>query len=171
MILKLARIRTGMIAPVFLLFSLILMQCAPAGIIDKGGFTDHAGIVPEATQTRMATFRVICPDTEEIERRKELPEEDIPNEPAIKLVAANLYDGGCEVTGQASQYYLFHLWPVTGKIDPQYAIATAVQSVEGDTMIRIRTWHESHGYSLLGHARVFKAKGDVIRFDSRKPEN
>lgn len=151
----------------FFLFSAVQFSCAPAGIIDKGGFTDHAGIRAEATQTRSAPYNVICPDKEEIKRREELPEDEVPNEPAIRLVSPGAYNGGCEVTGEASQYYLFHLWPVTGKIDPQYAIATAVQSVEGDTMIRIRTWHESHGYSILGHARVFKARGDVIRFESQ----
>ena len=75
------------------------------------------------------------------------------------------YRGGCEEDGETSRFFLFHLWPVTPPLDPAYAMGVPVQELEGDTMINIRSWHETHYYSILGHARVFHVRGDVIRFN------
>ncbi len=139
--------------------------CFAGGVFNKGGLTNMVAIAPSATMTRGAPYRVICLDQEEIKRREDLPEEELKTlGPPVRLVPMAEYDGRCSLTGEASTFFLFNLWPVTPPLDAEYAIGSAVQSVEGDTMIRIRIWHESHYYSLLGHAQVLKARGDVIRF-------
>lgn len=84
--------------------------------------------------------------------------------PPIRLVDPADYKGGCEEDGEHSVFYLLNLFPVTPTLNPEYAISTAVQRLEGDTMIRIRTWHEVHYYSVLGRAAVLRIRGDVIRF-------
>lgn len=150
-------------------FISLVVGCFPGAVIDKGGFVDHAGLLPEATRIQDAEFNYICKDEQEIKRRLELAEtgEPIPNEPPVQFVSQQEYKGGCELEGESSQFYLFHLWPVTAPIDPSYALGIPVQSVEGDTMIDIKSWHETHYYSILGHVRVFKVKGDVIRFNKK----
>lgn len=132
----------------------------------EGGYSDHAGLLAEATLTNNAPYNVLCPDQEEIERREKLAQEgkEIPREPAVRIVSPAKYEGGCEQEASSSVYYLFHMFPATPPMDAQYALGLAVQKLEGDTMVNIRTWHETHYYSLLGHVRVFKVKGDVIRF-------
>ena len=65
-------------------------------------------------------------------------------------------------------FYLFHMWPVTNPLNPDYAMGLIVQELEGDSLVHIRTWHERHYYSVLGHAVVMKFKGDVIRFHDQK---
>lgn len=150
-------------------FVSLVIGCFPGAVIDKGGFVDHAGLLPEATRIQDAEFNYVCKDEQEINRRLELAEagEPIPNEPPVQFVSQQEYKGGCELEGESSQFYLFHLWPVTAPIDPAYALGIPVQSVEGDTMIDIKSWHETHYYSILGHVRVFKVKGDVIRFNKK----
>lgn len=82
----------------------------------------------------------------------------------FRLVNRADYKGGCEQTGQSSVFYLMNFWPLTNRIDPNYAIASAVQRLEGDTMVHIRIWHEVHYYGIVGRVFVFKASGDVIRY-------
>jgi len=78
------------------------------------------------------------------------------------------FTGICEQEGESSVFFLFNMFPVTPAINPEYAIATAVQQLEGDTMISLRTWHETHYYSILGRVSVFKVKGRVIKFLTRE---
>ncbi len=154
-----------------LLLGLVLVAgCFPGGIAMEGGFVDHAGWVPEATLTNNASYQVVCPDPDEVKRRKKLKEEGlpIPGEPPVRYVKPEQYEGGCEQTASSSVYYLFHLFPATPPMDAHYALGLAVQKLEGDTMIDIKTWHETHYYSILGHVRVFKVKGTVIRFQKDK---
>ncbi|MCB1169617.1 MAG: hypothetical protein KDK25_04755 [Leptospiraceae bacterium] len=150
-------------------FLALLVSCFPGGFVIKGGHVDQAGWIPEATLTNNAPYQVVCPDKEELERRQQMKEEglSVPKEPAIKLVSPKTYSGGCEQTASSSVYYLLHLFPATPPMDAHYALGLAVQKLEGDTMINIKTWHETHYYSLLGHVRVFKIKGDVIRFEQK----
>lgn len=139
--------------------------CMPGGIIDKGGRVHAPGIAPAITQTRGAPYKIVCIDPEEVERREELPEEERRSlGPPVVYLPAHEYRGGCEQTGETSVFFLFNMWPSTAPLDPEYAVATAVQSLEGDTMINISYWHETHYYSILGTAFVFKARGDVIKF-------
>ena len=144
--------------------------CFPGGIVDRGGFVDGAGILPEATSVRNASYRIVCRDRDEVKRREELVAkgEPVPNTPPVTYVTPEEYKGGCEVNGESSRFFLFHLWPVTPTPDPAYAMGLPVQELEGDTMINIRTWHETHYYSILGHVRVFRVRGDVIRFEEAK---
>lgn len=146
--------------------------CFPGGIVERGGFVDGAGLIPSATAVRNAGYRIVCRDRAEVKRRQEMAErgEAIPNTPPVTYVNPEDYKGGCEVEGQTSRFFLFHMWPVTPKLDPAYAIGIPVQELEGDTMIHIRTWHETHYYSVLGHVRVFRVRGDVIRFDTEKKQ-
>lgn len=161
-------------------------SCVPGGIVREGGLTDNVMLIPTATRTRGAGYRVVCPDEQEVARRNALKERreldirtakqngeqpppplDFSNlNPPFRLVEPAVYQGQCDRTGQHSAFYLFNLVRVTPPLDPERAITTAVQEVEGDTMIGMRAWHETHYYSLLGSARVFKVKGTVVKFRS-----
>ena len=146
-----------------------LPACMPGGVVDKGGRVHAPGIAPAITRTRGAPYKIVCIDPAEVRRREELPEEERRNlGPPITYLEAHNYSGGCEQTGESSVFFLFNMWPATPPLDPEYAVAAAVQGLEGDTMINITYWHETHYYSLLGTAFVFKARGDVIKFLSRE---
>ncbi|MCB1165865.1 MAG: hypothetical protein KDK33_06915 [Leptospiraceae bacterium] len=153
-----------------LLLAGALAGCFPGGFFEKGGFVDHGGWIPAATLTHNAPYRYVCPDEKEILRREELLKEgkQLPGEAPVLLIPPNEYHGQCPQEASTSVFYLFHLFPATPPMDPHYAMGLAVQKVEGDTMINIKTWHETHYYSILGHARVFYVKGDVIRFDRKE---
>ena len=139
--------------------------CMPGGIVDKGGTVFHAGITPAITLTRGAPYKIVCIDQSEVERRENLSEEELRTlGPPVEYVDAKGYRGGCEQTGESSVFFLFNMWPATDNLDPEYAVGTAVQRLEGDTMINIHFWHEIHYYSVLGRASVMKVRGDVIKF-------
>ena len=187
----------------------IIFQCVPGGLTKEGGYANHALIIPSATMTRGASYKIVCYDETEALRRKKAeiknkeksstenpetkktekkltPESKTEKEksdsskkdpskrsskksgqvlgPPVKYIIPEKYRGGCEEESQHSVFYLFNLIPVTPPLNPEYAISTAVQRLEGDTMINIRAWHETHYYSLLGRVSVFKIRGDVIRF-------
>ncbi len=137
----------------------------PGGIVDRGGHTGTAGMRPAATLTRGAAYDVLCYDQAEANRRSELSAQERSRlGPPVNPVAPEDYAGSCAIEGAASVFFLLNVWPVTPPLNPEYAISQAVQRLEGDTMIRIETWHETHYYSLLGRVRVFKVRGDVIRY-------
>lgn len=139
--------------------------CFSGGLVEKGGRVRNMGILPEITQTRGQPYKIVCTDREEVRRRESLSEEELAQlGPPVRYVGMHEYTGGCEIEGEHSVFFLFNLWPATPPLDPTYAAGKAVQSVEGDTMIHIRYWHETHYYSLLGQVMVLKVKGDVIRF-------
>lgn len=145
--------------------ALSVTSCTPGGIIDKGGYRDQAGFIPQATRTRGAPYKIVCFDDAEDRRREALPPEaEKPAGPPVRYVMPSEWKGGCEIEGESSVFFLFNMFPVTPPISPEYAIATAVQRLEGDTMISMRTWHETHYYSILGRVSVFKVKGQVIKF-------
>lgn len=146
-----------------------LPGCIPGGIVKEGGRHLHSDIVPAATRTGGVPYYILCPDLDEMDRRANLSAEELSNlAPAVKQIPMQEYEGNCKLTGQSSAFFLFHMWPVTDPLDPGYAMGTIVQKLEGDTMINITTWHEAHYYSILGHAVVFKARGEVIRFYTGK---
>ncbi len=158
-----------------LLFALIALlgACTPGGIIDRGGFRDQGGIIPQATRTHGAPYQILCYDPAEQKRRDALPEgAERPPGPPVTLKDPADYKGGCEEEGESSTFFLFNMFPVTPPLNPEYAIGTAVQKLEGDTMIAMRTWHETHYYSILGRVSVFKVRGLVIKFaqDSKVSE-
>ena len=162
--------------------------CFPGGIIDRGGFSDGVSLLASATLTRGAPYHIVCWDEVEAERRRTQAEKQsdtaqkskTPSSkrasgqvlgPPIRLVSPRDYRGGCEQEGEHSVFFLMNLFPVTPPINPEYAISTAVQRLEGDTMIKLRIWHEVHYYSILGRVSVFKVRGDVIRFESRATDS
>lgn len=164
--------------------------CLPGGVVREGGYADHLQLIPAATQTHGATYKVICYDQAEIKRRKALKERNeleirsareagkTPPEPLdlstlnppFRLVEPAAYRGECDQQGQHSVFYLFHFARVTPPLDPERAITEAVQRLEGDTMVGIRAWHETHYYSILGMARVYKVRGTVVKFDTPASE-
>jgi len=150
----------------FLLFSTCSTSCIPGGIITKGGDVNGLQIIPEATLTGGAPYQIVCMNPEEETKKEETEEKETENNPVQSYIYIDpaLYKGGCEQVGQHSAFYLFNIIRVTPPLDAEYAIGSAVQRVEGDTMIRIRAWHEIHYYSILGNVSVFKIKGDVIRY-------
>ena len=170
------------------LFGLVLAAaaCLPGGIIREGGYANHVQLIPTATRTRGAGYRIICQDQDEIKRRTALkkrrdleirtarkeggkppPALDLSGlNPPYRLVSPVAYRGECDQQGQHSVFYLFHFVRVTPPLDPERAISEAVQRFEGDTMVGIHAWHETHYYSIIGVARVFKVRGAVIKFNS-----
>ncbi|MCS7205702.1 MAG: hypothetical protein NZ853_08390 [Leptospiraceae bacterium] len=122
------------------------------------GYIDSMLIVPEASNLYRDDLYVVCP--KEIPRSQEQEETSF----SIEYVPLRDYKGGCDVQGEVSQFYLFHLIPISGSLDPEYALGTMVQKYEGDTIINIRAWHESHYYNVLGQVRLLKLKGTVIKF-------
>ena len=132
---------------------LLLSACFPGGLIDKGGRVHGAGITPSATIMYNTPFKYVCYDPVEAERREELSEEERRNlGPPVRYIMPGEPVRDCYTDGESSVFFLFNLWPATDPIDPGYAIATAVQQLEGDTMINILFWHETHYYSILGRA-------------------
>jgi len=151
------------------LLLLALPACFSGGVVEKGGYARDMGFRAQITPTRGAPYKVICIDEAEVKRREELSEEELARlGPPVRYESMYEYDGGCEFEGEHSTFFLFNLWPATPPLDPTYAAGKAVQSVEGDTMIHIRYWHETHYYSLLGRVMVLKVKGAVIRFLSEE---
>lgn len=158
--------------------------CIPGGVFDKGGIVNGGGILPAATRLRGSEYDIVCYDKAEAlrrekEREKALEQEEAGGEaaakvsgqvkgPPVRYIPAEEYTGGCEEEGEHSMFFIFNIIPVTSPINPHYALSMAVQRLEGDSMIHIKTWHETHYYSLLGRAIVYKIRGDVIRF--RRPE-
>ncbi len=147
---------------VYIIFlTLLLWNCFAGGFIEKGGKTDTIYLFPNATNIYTKDYYIIC-------TKKEYQTLNLENNfdisKYIEYIPVHSYKGGCEQYGEASQFYLFHLFPVSGSLDPEFAIVPIVQKLEGDTMIHIRGWHETHYYSILGQVRVFKVKGEVIKF-------
>lgn len=144
--------------------------CFPGGIIQKGGFSYHAGFIPAPGPIFSDSYNVVCFDLAEKIRRQKMSEQDRKNlGPPVIYVNNKSYRGGCERSGETSVFFLFNIWPVSDPLNPEYAIASAVQELEGDTMVNISFWHEKHYYSILGSVVVMKIKGDVIRF-SEEPK-
>lgn len=158
------------------------LGCIPGGIIDKGGYVDNAGFVSSATLTHGYPYNIVCIDNDEVLRREKLKaeaENSAEQEksatpagrasgeeqgPPVKYVDPGDYTGGCEQEGESSVFILFNFIPVTSPLNPEYAIGIPVQKMEGDSMINIRYWHETHYYSALGRVSVFKIRGDVIKY-------
>lgn len=156
----------GLIPAVVFLFA---PGCFPGGgFFQKGGFVDQVQVFSEATRTGQSPYSIVCRDRDEIKRRAEMVErgETPPTDPPLILKNPAEYKGGCEEEGETSRFYMLHLWPVTPPLDPAYAMGRPVQELEGDTMINVRAWHETHYYSILGHVRLYRVRGDVIRFNT-----
>ncbi|GIX41023.1 MAG: hypothetical protein KatS3mg129_0756 [Leptospiraceae bacterium] len=145
---------------------LLFLNCFAGGYIEKGGHIDSIFLTPSATNIYINQYFIVCLDKEKYKKEQS---ENLDITKFITYIPVDKYKGGCEQYGEVSQFYLFHLFPTSGSLDPEYAITLAVQKLEGDTMVNIRAWHETHYYSILGQVRVFKVKGDVIKF--QLPEN
>lgn len=138
-----------------------MVHCFAGGYIEKGGYIDSIQFFSSATNIYLQDYYIVCFDSKKFEEDQKENKQIIDY---IEYIPSKNYKGGCEQYSEVSEYYLFHLFPSSGKLDPEYAITIPVQKLEGDTMINIRSWHETHYYSILGKVRVFKIKGDVIKF-------
>ncbi len=157
-----------------LMFASLSINCFPGGIVSRGGDRDNAGFVAEATLTHGAPYKIVCYDSTEAARReiekekeKEKPDykpSDTAQAPPVRFEDSSTYRGGCEEEGESSVFFLFNIIPVTPPLSPEYAIGVPVQKLEGDTMIHIRYWHETHYYSILGRVSVLRVRGDIIKF-------
>ncbi len=68
--------------------------------------------------------------------------------------------------GEHSQFYFLYLFPVTPHLNMEYALSQAVQKVEnGESIINLKIWHETHNYFPLGKVSVVKVYGDVIKYN------
>jgi len=168
-----------------IILSMLFMTCLPGGVIGKGGRAGQPLVIPTASLLGESSYRILCWDPIEEHRRKELLEREPTekgraearqsfNGPPVREVKPADYRGGCEREGSSSTFFLFGMFPVTAPLNPDYAIGTAVQQLEGDTMINIAAWHEEHLYSLMGRVSVLNIRGTVIRFvaaekPTRKP--
>lgn len=73
-------------------------------------------------------------------------------------------------TNESSTFFLLGLFPVTRPLNIEYALSQAVQSVDdGDTIINIHVWHETHYYFPLGTVSVCKVEGDVVSLKQSQP--
>jgi hypothetical protein len=189
-----------------LLPALLSTGCfAGGGLFEKGGHVYNPGIIPSATITRGAPYKIICYDAEKAKEYqankesgaaqsgqnaapgvsetptgadKKKPADNVNNTPAvnsgdltyISYKTPEGYKGECDEEGETSQFFLFNMFPATAPLSPDLAMSKAVQRLEGDTMINIRTWHEFHYYTVLGRVSVFKVKGTVIKFLSAQEQ-
>jgi hypothetical protein len=65
--------------------------------------------------------------------------------------------------GESSTFFIFGLYPITSSISMDYALSQAVQKVPGgQSIINIKSWHETRYFFPLGTISVLKVKGDVI---------
>ena len=68
--------------------------------------------------------------------------------------------------GEHSQFYFLYIFPVTPHLDMEYALSQAVQKVEnGESIVNLKIWHETHNYFPLGKVSVVKVEGDVIKYN------
>ncbi len=161
-------------------FIALLSACVTgSGGFSKGGRIDDIFITPTATATHGAPYQIVCPQTKKarVSMLVAIFTPDEPSEmeenkaPDVRYVNPEEYDGSCSVEGESSTFMLFNFIPATDPLNAEYAIAMAVQKLEGDTMINIRAWHEINYYSILGRAVVFKVRGDVIKFVQQQGKN
>ena len=159
-----------------LTFALTGMACFPGGLVGTGGFRDGVSIVPSATRTRGADYQIVCWDHAEERRRENAgirtrkKGEKASGKvlgPPVRYLDRSKYRGQCTQEGEHSVFFLLNIFPATTTLSPDYAIGLAVQKLEGDTMINLRFWHETHYFSILGRSEVLKVRGDVIRFKNR----
>lgn len=166
--------KTYLYLALVLSFPIFFAGCFPGGVMVEGGKTGDIAFIPAATLTRGAPYYVLCYDEKKAEEEREAAIEngDDPANlaPPVTPVIMDEYKGGCEVEGASSTYHLFNAFPATAPLNIEYAIGTAVQKLEGDTMINIRVWHEIHYYALLGRVSVVKVRGDVVRFLSQQEQ-
>lgn len=72
--------------------------------------------------------------------------------------------------GETSTFFFFGLFPVTNPLNIEYAISQAVQKIpEGDSMVNMIVWKETHNIFPLGSISVLKVKGDVVSFKVETP--
>lgn len=66
-------------------------------------------------------------------------------------------------TGETSTFFLLGLIPMTNPVNIEYALSQAVQKVkDGDSIVNVTTWHETHYFYPLGTVSVTKIQGDVV---------
>jgi hypothetical protein len=65
--------------------------------------------------------------------------------------------------GESSTFFIFGLYPISSSLSMDYALSQAVQKVPGgQSIVNIKTWHETRYFFPLGTVSVLKVKGDVI---------
>ncbi len=85
----------------------------------------------------------------------------------IEPSARNLYKAEYEILGtgegQSSSFNLFWLFPVTPRINFEYAVNEAISEKGGDDLIDVRFWMEKTHW-IVGTVKVLHVKGTVIRY-------
>jgi len=144
--------------------SFFFISCFSAGVYKEGGFVSQPFILPAVSRIGNAPYRVLCKK----DQIAKIPEQH------TSLVAPDIYGvdpahylGGCRQIGSDSVFILFHMFPLTRQLDPDYALSNLVASIEGDTAISVQAWKETHIYGILGRAIVWKVSGEVIRYENR----
>jgi hypothetical protein len=70
--------------------------------------------------------------------------------------------------GEHSQFYFLYIFPVTPHLNIEYALSQAVQKVEnGESIVNLKIWHETHNYFPLGKVSVVKVEGDIIKYNKK----
>lgn len=170
-----------------------MTACFFGGIVVRGGHSHRTDIVPAASLTRGANYQIVCTVSQidampadlqtqtrqaifkKVQASKKITENvETTNQNTsaaelahVRLILRDAYQGGCERDGQTSVFFLLNLFPLTDPLDTERAIALAVQSVEGDSMVNLRVWHEIHYYGLIGRVAVWHVRGDVIRYETK----
>ncbi len=90
-------------------------------------------------------------------------------EPSAKKIQSNEYEILGSGEGQSSSFNLFWLFPVTPRIDFEYAVNEAISEKGGDDLIDIRFWVEKTHW-IVGTVKVLYIKGTVIRYKTEETQ-
>ncbi|WCL47690.1 hypothetical protein [Leptospira sp. GIMC2001] len=83
--------------------------------------------------------------------------------PSATIIRSSEYTKLTHSEGESSTLFLFGLFPVTNNLDIEYAMSQAVQKVpDGQSLIDIQYWHETHYYYPVGTVSVLKVQGMVV---------
>lgn len=91
--------------------------------------------------------------------------------PQATIVRSSNYKILESSNGESSTLFLFGLFPVTERLDIEYAMSQAVQKIPGgQSLIDVEFWHETHAFFPLGTVSVLKVEGMVISFETEQKE-
>ena len=81
-----------------------------------------------------------------------------------KIMENNKYKILGEAEGTSSSFNLLWLVPVTPRIDYDRAVSEAINSLHGDNLINVRTWHERQIW-IIGMVEILHVKGTVVQYE------
>jgi hypothetical protein len=86
--------------------------------------------------------------------------------PQAKVMENKKYRLLGESEGQSSSFNLLWFIPVTLRIDYDRAVNEAINRMNGDNLIEVRTWKEVQIW-IVGMVEILHVKGKVIKYESK----